>query len=46
MKCRKYWAEINHLFVGFGQTICMAQTPACYNCNAYEWCPSRKITSK
>lgn len=39
---KKYWKEINHLMVGFGQTICKPQKPSCnvceikYQCNYFE----------
>lgn len=39
---KKYWKEINHLMVGFGQSICKPQKPSCnvceikYQCNYFE----------
>lgn len=29
---KKYWLDINHMFVRFGQTICRPITPKCDNC--------------
>ncbi|GIX64024.1 endonuclease III [Babesia caballi] len=37
---QKLWAEINHLLVGFGQTICVAAGPGCASCAANTWCPT------
>ncbi|GBE61255.1 base excision DNA repair -GPD family domain containing protein [Babesia ovata] len=37
---QKLWAEINHLLVGFGQTICVAAGPGCATCAANTWCPT------
>ncbi|KAK1443060.1 endonuclease III-like protein 1 [Babesia gibsoni] len=37
---KKLWAEINHLLVGFGQTICVAAGPGCATCAANTWCPT------
>jgi endonuclease-3 len=33
------WAEINHLLVGFGQTICKPIGPRCWECAANKLCP-------
>ncbi|ORM41130.1 Endonuclease III-like protein 1 [Babesia sp. Xinjiang] len=37
---QKLWAEVNHLLVGFGQTICVAAGPGCPTCAANTWCPT------
>ncbi|KAK1940287.1 base excision DNA repair protein, HhH-GPD family domain containing protein [Babesia divergens] len=37
---QKLWAEVNHLLVGFGQTICVAAGPGCATCAANTWCPT------
>ncbi|CCJ28721.1 unnamed protein product [Pneumocystis jirovecii] len=39
---RKYWKEINHLFVGFGQTICLPRKRKCSECTLsfLNLCPS------
>lgn len=39
---RKYWKEINHLFVGFGQTICLPRGRKCSQCtlSSHNLCPS------
>ncbi|KAK2197475.1 bifunctional HhH-GPD domain/Endonuclease III-like [Babesia duncani] len=34
------WAQVNHLLVGFGQTICTAAGPGCATCPANKWCPT------
>lgn len=40
---REYWREINHLLVGFGQTICTPLRPKCADCTNNEICPSSSI---
>ncbi|KAJ3417452.1 DNA N-glycosylase and apurinic/apyrimidinic (AP) lyase [Chytridiales sp. JEL 0842] len=35
----EYWAEVNPLLVGFGQTVCMAVKPKCHECPAKALCP-------
>jgi len=37
---REYWREINHLLVGFGQTICTPTRPKCDECYNNVICPS------
>ncbi|SPP79578.1 endonuclease III-like protein 1 [Drosophila guanche] len=37
------WAEVNHLFVGFGQTICTPLKPNCGQCLNKDICPSAKM---
>lgn len=37
---RQYWREINHLLVGFGQTICLPVGPKCHECYNNLICPS------
>ncbi|KAG4303895.1 hypothetical protein PORY_002712 [Pneumocystis oryctolagi] len=39
---KKYWKEINHLFVGFGQTICLPRGRKCSLCtlSSLNLCPS------
>lgn len=32
------WPEINHLLVGFGQTVCTARNPKCHECLARPGC--------
>lgn len=34
------WSEVNHLMVGFGQTICLPIGPTCYECLNRDICPS------
>jgi len=34
----KYWREINHLFVAFGQTICRPLRPKCEQCPINKYC--------
>lgn len=37
------WGEVNHLLVGFGQTICLPIGPNCEECLNNDICPSRGI---
>ncbi|CAF4869729.1 unnamed protein product [Pieris macdunnoughi] len=37
------WSEVNHLMVGFGQTICLPIGPNCDECLNKDICPSRLI---
>ncbi|XP_002132792.2 endonuclease III-like protein 1 [Drosophila pseudoobscura] len=37
------WAEVNHLFVGFGQTVCTPLKPNCGQCLNKDICPSAKV---
>ncbi|XP_063362285.1 endonuclease III-like protein 1 isoform X1 [Cydia amplana] len=39
------WGEVNHLLVGFGQTICLPIGPNCEECLNNDICPSRGIKS-
>ena len=32
------WKEINHLLIGFGQTICKSRDPACSKCLVHDSC--------
>lgn len=44
------WSDVNHLLVGFGQTICLPVGPMCHECLNRDICPSsdkgRKSPSK
>lgn len=42
---REYWREINHLLVGFGQTICTPARPKCDQCLNNIICPG-SLTKK
>jgi len=35
---KKYWSEINHLFVNFGKKICTTISPFCSNCPVEKYC--------
>ena len=35
---KKYWMEFNHLFVNFGQTICVPVSPFCSRCPIEKHC--------
>lgn len=35
---RKYWKELNHLLVRFGQTICLPVSPKCSICPLNKYC--------
>lgn len=37
---RDLWSEVNHLLVGFGQTICTPVNPHCSDCLNKDICPS------
>jgi endonuclease-3 len=41
---KKYWVEFNHLFVKFGQTICVPISPFCSKCPINKYC--KKISVK
>lgn len=43
---REYWAPINPLLVGFGQTLCLPIGPKCDDCPARHLCPKRGTKSK
>lgn len=36
---KELWADVNHLLVGFGQTICTPQRPKCTDCLNKDICP-------
>lgn len=35
---KKYWRELNGLFVAFGQTICRPLVPQCQKCSLRQYC--------
>jgi len=35
---KKYWLDINHMFVRFGQTICRPINPKCHECPITDLC--------
>jgi endonuclease-3 len=35
---KKYWLDINHMFVTFGKTICRPISPKCYECPVSDLC--------
>lgn len=37
------WSEVNHLMVGFGQTMCLPIGPNCDECLNRDICPSKSI---
>lgn len=37
---REFWDEVNHLLVGFGQTLCRPVHPRCGDCLNKDSCPS------
>ena len=41
---RQYWNDINHLLVGFGQSICLPVNPKCSQCLNQKICPSSKYS--
>jgi len=40
---KKYWDEFNHLFVKFGQTICLPISPFCSKCPITNFCKQVNI---
>ncbi|XP_022830598.1 endonuclease III-like protein 1 [Spodoptera litura] len=40
------WSEVNHLLVGFGQTICLPIGPMCHECLNRDICPSSNLGRK
>ena len=42
---RKWWSEINRVFVQFGRDVCRAPTPQCWRCPVREQCPYRPKTA-
>ena len=37
---QQYWGEVNHMLVGFGQTVCLPKKPKCSECAINNLCPS------
>lgn len=35
---KKYWLELNYLFVKFGQNICLSVNPKCESCPIFKYC--------
>jgi endonuclease III len=40
---KKYWIEFNHLFVTFGQTICVPVSPHCSICPIKNYCQQKNV---
>lgn len=40
---KKYWADFNHLFVIFGQTICTPVSPHCSICPIRKYCKQKNV---
>lgn len=38
------WSDVNHLLVGFGQTVCRPLHPKCYLCDIRLLCPMKDKT--
>lgn len=41
---KKYWYDLNHLFVTFGQNICKTISPLCSRCPIESYCPKIGVT--
>jgi endonuclease-3 len=41
---KKYWEDFNHLFVSFGQTICLPVSPYCSRCPIKKYCKQISVT--
>ena len=39
-----YWDDFNHLFVKFGQTICVPTSPFCSKCPINKYCKKVSVT--
>jgi len=35
---KKYWLQVNELFVVFGQTVCLTRNPKCWRCPVFKHC--------
>ncbi len=42
---RKYWLEINELFVRHGQQVCLSVSPLCSRCRIYRFCKRKGVKS-
>jgi len=40
---KKYWDDFNHLFVKFGQTICVPISPFCSKCPIEKYCKKKDV---
>ena len=40
---KKYWREINTLFIQFGKTICVPVSPFCSKCPVKKYCPKINV---
>lgn len=43
---KKYWYDINNLFVQFGQNICITVSPRCSRCPIEKYCPKIGVVRK
>ncbi|KAL4426620.1 hypothetical protein ABPG74_003083 [Tetrahymena malaccensis] len=45
---KKYWEDVNHLLVGYGQSVCKPQNPQCQICPVKDKCPEgrRRLKGK
>jgi len=43
---KKYWYDINDLFVQFGQNICITVSPWCSRCPIEKYCPKISVVRK
>jgi len=41
---KEYWDDFNHLFVKFGQTICVPISPFCSRCPIIKYCKKKAVT--
>ena len=41
---RKYWIDVNDLFVQFGQNTCVPLSPKCSQCQITKYCPRVGVT--
>ncbi|MEF8879779.1 MAG: endonuclease III [Candidatus Thermoplasmatota archaeon] len=43
---QKYWHDFNHLFVKFGQNICLPVSPFCSKCPIEKYCEQKGVKKK
>ena len=43
---KKHWKDFNHLFVIYGQTICLPISPYCSKCKIKKYCKQIKVIKK
>ena len=39
---KKYWKDVNHIFIWHGRNICSSQNPICDKCKLQKYCLYKK----